>query len=306
MVMEQFESTIEVNASPNLCYQKWRRFEEFPHFMQNVQVVSRVAENCWHWEVSGPLGHRCEWDAEMDGDEPNTMISWHSLSGSEIDISGIVYFMDLGDERTQVTCQIQYEPPAGALGELVAHLFSNPEQMVAQDLQHFKELMEGTNVPLERVNSGRKLQPAAFTTASSDQTEATQTANAVVLASQLDEEDYERVYGLEDDLPAIGTSANITAEDVEELTLLAEEESPYIGLTNEGALYSEDLIDMRNDQLLAETNGDVFTESMDIDEEDLSSYIEGLDGEVDAGLGLGPRETSEMSERTIEPKTTSS
>lgn len=305
--MDRIESTIEVDATPNVCYSKWHHFEQFPHFMENVENVEQIDDKRWHWVVSGPLGHRSEWDAEIDGDEPGKFISWHSLTGSEINIAGIVNFRDLGQNKTEVSCQIQYDPPGGALGEIVAHIFANPQKMVEDNLENFKHLVEGTNVPVEKAHEGEVMQPNPFVVPTAQrEPEISQTDTTIQAATsavdsastsapsmptgRIDEEGYELIYGLEDDIPFIGTSAEIDPEDIAELQSLSEEESPYLGTEN-GAIYSEDLIDMRNDSTVEISTIDIYTESMDINEEDLASFTEDLDDEID--IGMGPRETSE-------------
>jgi hypothetical protein len=362
MDMDRFQCNIEVDAAPSVCYQKWHHFEQFPHFMNNVEEVRRTDEKSWHWVVNGPLGHRTEWDAEVDGDEPNRLISWHSVTGSEVAVSGLVRFRELGKDRTQITCEVQYDPPGGALGEAVAHLFADPEKMVREDLANFKRLVEGTNVPVDKVHTGRVMQPNAFVVsgetgeaignadiqggelASGDRTEQASesglrsdnipsTNEQPILSDHayrsvetgldvppsgspmagldLDDEDYELIYGLEDEIPPVGTSAELPSGDIEELQLLAEEESPYLGLS-QGAVYSEDLIDMRNDNPFNNAENDIYAESMDVFEEDLISFTENIDSEIDIGLGsresinsfdqgvpdagLGPREVNQSAE----------
>ncbi len=49
-------------------------------------------------------------------------------------------------DQTRVTDTIQYQPPADALGELVAEIFSNPELMPREDINQFKDLMEDARV----------------------------------------------------------------------------------------------------------------------------------------------------------------
>jgi uncharacterized membrane protein len=39
---------------------------------------------------------------------------------------------------------LQYVPPAGKLGEFVAHLFSDPGQRLDEDLRNFKAYVEAT------------------------------------------------------------------------------------------------------------------------------------------------------------------
>lgn len=279
--MERFQSSIEVDAPSSVCYQKWHRFDEFPHFMKNVAQVSLVSGKLWHWVVNGPLGTTVEWDALIDGDETNRVISWHSVPGSEVKIEGAVRFDESAPDRTMVSCTIQYDPPAHKLGEAVANLFSNPHKMVEEDLQNFKHLVEGTNVPAEKVHVGKILQPDPFVV---PQAGISQT----LVADALDDEDYEAVYALEDKLPEIGTSAEIDAADIAEIQSLRDEEEPYLAM--EGALYSEDLIDMRAD-VQGMDDSDVFTNSMDISEEDLENFTQDMDEEID--IGLGPRESIE-------------
>jgi uncharacterized membrane protein len=43
-----------------------------------------------------------------------------------------------------------YDTPGGALGEAVSRMFQNPEKMLEEDLQRFKDIAEG------RVGSGTR------------------------------------------------------------------------------------------------------------------------------------------------------
>lgn len=306
--MDRIESTIVVDAAPNVCYEKWHHFEQFPHFMTNVEEVQQTGDKSWHWVVNGPLGHRTEWDAEIDDDVRNQLISWHSLTGSEVAIAGIVNFTALGQDKTEVTCQVQYDPPAGTLGEIVTHLFANPKKMVEEDLENFKHLVEGTNVPVEKAHQGKVMEPnpfvvpppvvhteTAFKGGTPITPESYDEESFSPSAPRVDEEGYELIYGLEDDLPVMGgteASVNIAREDIIEIQMLSEEETPYLG--TEGALYSEDLIEMRNDKIDAAEGFDVYTESMDVFDEDMANFIEDLDDDID--VGLGPRESMEAFE----------
>jgi len=281
--MERFQSSIEVDAPSSVCYQKWHRFDEFPHFMKNVDQVSNVGGKLWHWVVSGPLGSTVEWDALIDGDEANRVISWHSVPGSAVQVQGAVRFDESATDKTMVTCTIQYDPPAHKLGEAVANVFSNPHKMVEEDLLNFKHLVEGTNVPAEKAHAGKVMHPDPFVVPESDVSQI-----RGVQPVELDDEEYESVYALEDKLPEVGTSAEIDASDIEEIQSLRDEEEPYLAM--EGALYSEDLIDMRAD-VQGLDDRDVFTESMDIGEEDLENFTEDIDEDID--IGLGPRESIE-------------
>jgi uncharacterized membrane protein len=144
--MGKVTKSIEVNAPVSECYRIWSDFEQFPRFMHHVESVDRKgAGNVWHWVVKGPMGKRVEWDAEVDSQQSERGVSWHSVRNSEVDNAGAVTFQELDNTRTLVNAVISYEPPAGVVGEMVAAVFSNPDKMVEQDLQNFKHLVENTS-----------------------------------------------------------------------------------------------------------------------------------------------------------------
>jgi uncharacterized membrane protein len=58
-----------------------------------------------------------------------------------------------------VRVQLQYSPPAGAVGRAVAWLFGEePDQQIHDDLRRFKQLMETGEIPL---SDGPSLRRAA-------------------------------------------------------------------------------------------------------------------------------------------------
>src|SRR3712207_2651119 len=80
----------------------------------------------------------------MTEDRPNEYIAWRSLEGSDVDNSGSVRFEPApGGRGTIVKVEINYTPPGGALGSLVAKLFGEePGQQAQESLRTFKQLME--------------------------------------------------------------------------------------------------------------------------------------------------------------------
>jgi uncharacterized membrane protein len=90
-----------------------------------------------------------EWDAEITRDEPNALISWRSLEGSEVNNSGAVRFMQsAGGRGTLVSVSMQYEPPGGAVGKTLALAFGeDPDISVREDMRRFKALLEAGEVP---------------------------------------------------------------------------------------------------------------------------------------------------------------
>lgn len=131
-------------------YAFWKRFENFPRFMRHLVSVETLPNGRSHWRAKGPAGMRVEWEAELIEDRQDEWIAWRSVAGSGIQNSGSVRFSPApGARGTEVRVQLQYSPPAGAVGRGIAWLFGEePDQQIHHDLHRFKQLMETGEIPL--------------------------------------------------------------------------------------------------------------------------------------------------------------
>jgi len=113
--------------------------------MPDVQSVTPKdgGTHVTHWKVSGPLGKTVEWDAKIVEDVPSTRIAWatEASSGLEVKNAGAVRFDDHGG-TTGVEVSLQYDPPAGFVGEAIAKIFSDPQDKVEKALAAFKSTIE--------------------------------------------------------------------------------------------------------------------------------------------------------------------
>ena len=130
-------------------YRFWRRLEHLPQFMTHLDRVSEASDGTSHWVASGPAGLVVEWDAEIINEVETKILAWRSLPGSDVVTAGSVNFDTArGGRSTQVSVHLQYAPPAGRAGALVASLFGRePSQTVREDLRHLKQLLEAGEIP---------------------------------------------------------------------------------------------------------------------------------------------------------------
>jgi uncharacterized membrane protein len=130
-------------------YRFWRRLENVPRFMRHLDRVTESSDGKSHWVAIGPAGLRVEWDAEIINDVENKVLAWRSLAGSDVVTAGSVNFDSVRDGRsTQVSVHLQYAPPAGKTGALIASLFGRePSQTIREDLRHFKQMLEAGEMP---------------------------------------------------------------------------------------------------------------------------------------------------------------
>ncbi len=137
-------TTTTINATPDTVYAAWRDFERLPSFMYHLESVSTTSDRRSHWVAKGPAGMSVEWDAEITEDVPGQRIAWRSLEGASVDNAGSVQFRPApADQGTEVRLELQYSPPGGALGSVVAKLFGQePNQQISDDLRRFKQIVE--------------------------------------------------------------------------------------------------------------------------------------------------------------------
>ena len=135
--MPTVEKSIEVEVPVRTAYNQWTQFEEFPSFMESVKSVTQLDDTHVRWVVQ-IAGKRHEWEAEITEQDPDQRIAWRATDGKAN--AGVVTFHRIGDSRTRIMVQMDYEPE-GAV-ERVGSAVGAAERQVEQDLERFKELIE--------------------------------------------------------------------------------------------------------------------------------------------------------------------
>jgi uncharacterized membrane protein len=152
------ERAVTINKSPGELYRFWRNFENLPRFMEHLKSVTIIDNTHSHWIANAPGGTSVEWDAVIINERENELIAWRSVEGADIGNAGSVHFTPApGGRGTQVRVVLEYDPPVGRAGAIIARLFGEePDQQVREDLRHFKEIMEAGEIPTtEGQPSGR-------------------------------------------------------------------------------------------------------------------------------------------------------
>lgn len=143
------ETAIAINKSPRECYDFWRNLNNLPRFMEHLENVQVKDDKRSHWRAHAPLGRSIEWDAEITADQPGELLAWHSLPDADVENAGTVRFEPgYGGRGALLRVELQYRPPAGVAGAMLATLFNEePSQQIADDLRRFKWLVESGEIP---------------------------------------------------------------------------------------------------------------------------------------------------------------
>jgi uncharacterized membrane protein len=143
-------------------YAFWRNFENFPQFMRHLVTVTDLGEGRSHWVAKGPAGREVQWEARITDERENELIAWRSVEGADVFNAGEVSFRPApGGRGTEVRVELRYDPPMGKLGAKVAQLWrEEPGQQVADDLRHFKQVMEIGEIVFSDATKQRGMHPA--------------------------------------------------------------------------------------------------------------------------------------------------
>lgn len=155
------ERSITVGKPADELESYWRDPEHLSRIVGPFAAVSQPDDedgDRHRWRVEAPLGQRFEWDSRLVDEQPESRLTWQSLSGAPIPYEATVRFRSAPDDRgTEVSLQVRYDPPGGQLGNAVMQrLGVVPESLVGTSLRRFKTLAETGDLPsLETNPSGR-------------------------------------------------------------------------------------------------------------------------------------------------------
>jgi hypothetical protein len=136
--MTRVQQSIEISVPVHTAYHQLTQFEDYPHFMQDVETVHQLDDTHLRWSTK--LSYQTlEWDAEITEQLPDRCIAWRNLSGPSK--AGKVELQPLGSEKARVTFTMECEP-----SEILAAPEGNAEAVMAQqleqDLARFKAFIE--------------------------------------------------------------------------------------------------------------------------------------------------------------------
>lgn len=150
--------TTTIHRTPMEVYDYVKDPANRHRYMEGVESVERDEDGSFRWAIMGPLGTTWKFKSRHIAEEPGHLVAWKSEPGGDLDNAGSIRMVPAVDGRgTEVTMEINYEPPAGSVGVAVAKLLGHdPDARVRDDLRRLKSLLETGALPAEGQSSGRE------------------------------------------------------------------------------------------------------------------------------------------------------
>ncbi|KPL91479.1 SRPBCC family protein [Herpetosiphon geysericola] len=136
---------IHIGAPIERVYSELTNFAHYPSVFPGITSVDTSTPDQLQWELKGPLGATLNLSTDIITQEKYHQVTWNSRQQSAITTSGQIVLAPLADNQTHVAVTFQYDPPAGALGEALAHVIANPATALEQVLKQFKQHIEATS-----------------------------------------------------------------------------------------------------------------------------------------------------------------
>jgi uncharacterized membrane protein len=126
----------------------WRSPDTFRRIMADFATIKTIDQDTADWQVDGPLGRQYRWQTRSSVNAPG-QVGWVSLDGADIPNMGELRFQPApGDRGTEVSLEVRFDPPGGAVGEGIAKLFHLvPREIVLKALYNFRALALTGEIP---------------------------------------------------------------------------------------------------------------------------------------------------------------
>jgi uncharacterized membrane protein len=138
--MVEHHAAVTVNAPVHQVFSLFTHFNDFPKFMSFVKEVTYYDEQRSHW-VAEVVGEH-QWDAVNENWLEDQQIAWRSYNG--LDNTGKVLFQPTGANQTHVDVYVDYDPPAGVLGDIGEKLGAGSrfQNNLQHDLDNFARMVD--------------------------------------------------------------------------------------------------------------------------------------------------------------------
>ena len=133
---------VTINRPVAEVWDYYRDLSTAPTYMDGVVSVDTTDPQRPHWVAHGSGDATVEWDAEITEEQPHQVLAWKALDTSHAN-AGRATFEAVEGRGTVVTLTLSWDPPGGAIGQLIAKFRqTDPAIQARRNLRRLKQLLE--------------------------------------------------------------------------------------------------------------------------------------------------------------------
>ncbi len=145
----KIEHSISIARPRDELFAIWRDFRRLPEYIEDLESVTSTGNGRSHWVARLPGEKRVEWDSEMVNEIPGELIAWKTVGDPDVKHAGSVHFTNApGGRETEMRIVVDYEPPGGRAGALLAAFArtfgQEPDSKIREGLRQFKTRVEAS------------------------------------------------------------------------------------------------------------------------------------------------------------------
>jgi uncharacterized membrane protein len=138
------QRSIIIARPPAEVFAFWRDFANLPGIIPHLDAVDVLDDDRSRWRARGADGDLIEWEAAIVEERDGALVGWRSVDRASIGTAGSLRLEPaLGGQGTEVHLELQYDPPDGQLGRIVASFWGEErEEEVEEALRRLKARLE--------------------------------------------------------------------------------------------------------------------------------------------------------------------
>jgi uncharacterized membrane protein len=141
-------SSVTIGRPANELRELWLRPDTQSRIWAHFADVTVSNDGTAEWIAHGPARGEYRWRTEV-AESGTEEVRWSTLDGADVANVGILTFRPAPGERgTELYLQVRFDPPGGAVGQVVSKLFHIvPGEIVRKALYQFRALAVTGEIP---------------------------------------------------------------------------------------------------------------------------------------------------------------
>jgi len=137
--MPTITQSVEIDKPQDVVEKHYTNWTEYPEFVSSLKEVKEVGENKIQCQL-GIIGMKFNYTADVQS-EGNGVYKWRTTEG-DIDHSGTATIESLGENRSRLTLEVNYNAPGPDIAGKIANWLGIADSGLRSAMENFRGYVE--------------------------------------------------------------------------------------------------------------------------------------------------------------------